>query len=100
MQMDHPDTRSLEGSKSIHFAGFALDVTGCTLKAANGQDVPLRRAEFALLLAFLRSPGRVLSRDHLLDAVAGRPSAPYDRSIDVLVSRLRRKIEAATGAPR
>jgi adenylate cyclase len=99
MQMD-PDTRSLEGSESIHFAGFALDATGCTLTAVNGQDVPLRRAEFALLLAFLRSPGRVLSRDHLLDAVAGRPSAPYDRSIDVLVSRLRRKIEADPGAPR
>jgi adenylate cyclase len=99
MQTD-PDTRSLEGSESIHFAGFALDVTGCTLTAANGQDVPLRRAEFALLLAFLRSPGRVLSRDHLLNAVASRPSAPYDRSIDVLVSRLRRKIEADPGAPR
>jgi TolB-like protein len=99
MQTD-PDTRSLEGSESIHFAGFALDVIGCTLTAANGQDVPLRRAEFALLLAFLRSPGRVLSRDHLLNAVAGRPSAPYDRSIDVLVSRLRRKTESATGAPR
>ena len=94
MQTD-PDTRSPEGSESIHFAGFALDVTGCTLTAGDGQDVPLRRAEFALLLAFLRSPGRVLSRDHLLDAVAGRPSAPYDRSIDVLVSRLRHKIEAA-----
>ena len=60
MQTD-PDTRSPEGSESIHFAGFALDVTGCTLTAANGQDVPLRRAEFALLLAFLRSPGGCLA---------------------------------------
>jgi len=99
MQAD-PDTLSLEGSESVHFADFTLDVVGCTLTAANGQDVPLRRAEFALLLAFLRSPVRVLSRDHLLNAVAGRPSAPFDRSIDVLVSRLRRKIEAAAGAPR
>ena len=99
MQAD-PDTSSLEGSESIHFAGFTLDVTGFTLTAADGLDVPLRRAEFALLLAFLRSPGRVLSRDHLLNAVAGRPSAPYDRSIDVLVGRLRRKIEATVSAPR
>ena len=51
------------------------------------------------MLAFLRAPGRALSRDHLLDAVAGRQSAAFDRSIDVLVGRLRRKIEADPKSP-
>ncbi len=60
----------------------------------------MRRAEFALLLAFLHAPGRVLSRDHLLDAVAGRESGVFDRRIDVLVSRLRRKIEPEPRSPR
>ena len=40
----NPNTRPIEGFESIHFAGFTLDVVGCTLTAANGQDVPLRRA--------------------------------------------------------
>jgi Transcriptional regulatory protein, C terminal len=78
-----PDTRSLENSEKIRFAGFTLDVIGCTLTATNGQDVPLRRAEFALLLALLRSPGRVLSKDHLLDAVFFRTGRPLTPSMPV-----------------
>lgn len=93
------ETRGAEASGCLHFAGFTIDVTGCTLTTSSGCEVPLRRAEFALLLAFLRAPGRTLSRDHLLDAVAGRECAPYDRTVDVLVSRLRRKIEADPGSP-
>ena len=81
-------------SERQRFAGFVLDIAGRTLAAPDGRDVPLRRQEFSLLQAFLRAPGRVLTRDQLLDAVAGRLSAPYDRNIDGLVSHLRRKIEA------
>jgi TolB-like protein/Tfp pilus assembly protein PilF len=77
----------------LRFWEFVLDVAGHTLTGPGGREVPLQRSEFALLLAFLRAPGRVLSRDHLLGAVAGRQSEPFDRSIDMLVSRLRRKIE-------
>jgi len=62
--------------------------------------VPLTRAEFALLLVLARHPGRVLSRDQLLDAALGRRAEPYDRSIDVLVGRLRRKIEPDPRVPR
>src|SRR6516225_3096753 len=62
--------------------------------------VPLTRAEFALLLVLARHPGRVLSRDQLLDAALGRRAEPYDRSIDVLVGRLRRKIEPDPKVPR
>ncbi|MBV9002178.1 MAG: AAA family ATPase, partial [Solirubrobacterales bacterium] len=60
----------------------------------------LRRSEYELLRAFLAAPGRALSRDHLLDAVAGRHSDPFDRSVDVLVGRLRRKIEPEPSKPR
>ena len=81
------------------FAGFTLDVAGHSLTGPDAANISLRRSEFHLLLAFLRAPGRVLSRDHLLDAVASRQSAAFDRSIDVLVGRLRRKIEADRKSP-
>jgi DNA-binding winged helix-turn-helix (wHTH) protein len=83
----------------IGFAGFTLDVAGHSLTGPDAADISLRRSEFDLLLAFLRAPGRVLSRNHLLDAVAGRQSVAFDRSIDVLVGRLRRKIEADPKSP-
>ncbi len=60
----------------------------------------MRRSEFELLLAFVNNPGRALSRDYLLEVVAGRHSNSFDRSIDVLVGRLRRKIEPEPGRPR
>ena len=84
----------------LRFADFVLDISEYTLTDAGGREVPLRRSEFALLLAFLRAPGRVLSRDHLLDATSGRMSERFDRSIDMLVSRLRRKVEAHPRSPR
>jgi two-component system, OmpR family, torCAD operon response regulator TorR len=84
----------------LHFEGFVLDVAGRTLVNADGHDVSLRRSEFELLLALVRKPGRALSRDYLLDAVSGRHAEAYDRSIDVLVGRLRRKIELEPIRPR
>jgi TolB-like protein len=67
---------------------------------AGGENISLRRSEFELLLAFVNNPGRALSRDYLLEMVAGRHSEAFDRSIDVLVGRLRRKIEQEPGQPR
>ena len=64
------------------------------------KQVALTRAEFSLLLAFARQPDRVLSRDELTHVVAGRGAKPDDRSVDVLISRLRRKIEPDPRAPR
>jgi class 3 adenylate cyclase len=84
----------------LQFEGFTLDLAAHTLVDAGSRDVALRRSEFELLRAFLAAPGRALSRDHLLDAVAGRRSEPFDRSIDMLVGRLRRKIEPEPGQPR
>ena len=84
----------------LRFEGFTLDLDGHALTDAAGQDVPLTPAEFGLLAAFVRGAGRALSRDHLLQAVAGRESEASDRSVDVLVGRLRRKIETDPKAPR
>jgi len=61
--------------------------------------VPLSGGEFELLTVFATHPGRVLSRDQLLDLARGREAQPFDRSIDVQVSRLRRKIEADPRQP-
>jgi TolB-like protein/Flp pilus assembly protein TadD len=84
----------------VRFAVFTLDVDGCSLSKAEGGDIPLTRSEFTLLREFVRHPGRVLSRDYLLDAVAGKRADPFDRSIDMLIGRLRRKIEPAAKPPR
>jgi DNA-binding response OmpR family regulator/class 3 adenylate cyclase/predicted ATPase len=82
------------------FDGRTVDLAGRTFLDADGREVSLTRAEFQLLAAFLRRPGRVLSRDQLRDGVAGRGTESYDRSIDMLVARLRRKIEPDPKSPR
>jgi TolB-like protein/tetratricopeptide (TPR) repeat protein len=77
----------------LAFEGYRLDLAGHSLTNPAGIDVPLRPAEFSLLRAFLQRAGRVLSRDQLLQLVAGRDAEPYDRSVDMQIARLRRKIE-------
>jgi TolB-like protein len=84
----------------VGFAGLVLDLDACMLSRDTGETVPLTRGEMALLRFFASHPGRVLSRDTLLDATAGRRFEPFDRSIDVMVGRLRRKIEPDPKAPR
>ena len=84
----------------LRFEGFSLDLAGRVLSSGSGKEVALTPAEFGLLAAFVRGAGRALSRDHLLQAVAGRDAEAFDRSIDVLVGRLRRKIEPDPKVPR
>ena len=74
------------------FAGFVASLTRRSVIDPDGQDVALTGAEFDLLHVFLDRPGRILSRDQLLDLTQGRQADPLDRSIDVLMSRLRRKL--------
>lgn len=75
-----------------HFEGFIADPFTRTVTGPNGGDIQLTGAEFDLLVTFLDRPGRVLSRDQLLDLTRGRDGDVLDRSIDILVSRLRRKL--------
>lgn len=84
-QRDHAD-------RFMTFAGFRLDTEGHTLQAPDGRDIPLTTAQFGLLRALVRARGRTLTRDQLLDAYADTIDAPCDRTIDVLVSKLRRKL--------
>ncbi len=84
-QRDHAD-------RFMTFAGFRLDTEGHTLQAPDGRDIPLTTAQFGLLRALVRARGRTLTRDQLLDAYADTVDAPCDRTIDVLVSKLRRKL--------
>ncbi len=81
------------------FAGWRLDPAARELRDAAGVLVALTAGEFALLKAFVERPQRVLSRDLLLDLTRGREAAPFDRSVDVQLGRLRRKIEADPKAP-
>ncbi|MBV9510837.1 MAG: winged helix-turn-helix domain-containing protein, partial [Caulobacteraceae bacterium] len=83
----------------LRFEGRSIDVAGRAYFDANGREIPLTRAEFALLLALAQRPGRVLSREQLRSAVGGRVADPFDRSIDMLVGRLRRKIEPDQKTP-
>ncbi|MFG1419391.1 response regulator transcription factor [Xanthobacter sp. V0B-10] len=78
--------------RAFRFAGFRAEPDLRRVTADDGREVTLTGAEFDLLMAFLERPGRILSRDQLLDITKGREAGPFDRSVDVLVSRLRRKL--------
>ena len=88
-----------EGDEVLSFEGWRLDLAKRELRTAEGVLTPLTAGEFDLLVAFAEHPHRVLSRDQLLDLTKGREAQPFDRSIDVQLSRLRRKIEADPKAP-
>jgi two-component system OmpR family response regulator len=81
------------GLRVFEFSGWKLNASLRELLSPPGARITVTGAEFDLLHAFCERPGRVLSRDQLLDLTQGRFGGPYERSIDVLVSRLRQKIE-------
>ena len=87
-------------TRVLRFEGRSLDLGGHAFIDENGREVPLTHAEFELLALFARRSGRVLSRDQLRNGISGRDHEPYDRSIDMLVARLRRKIEPNIKSPR
>ena len=81
------------------FAGWSFNLTSRKLDAPDGRSLALTRAEFELLRALVEHPGEVMSRERLLGMVTHRSWDPSDRTIDVLVRRLRRKIEPEASAP-
>ena len=88
-----------EGVRRMHFVGWTLDVSLRQVLSAEGARISITGAEFDLLHALCLRPGRVLSRDQLLDLTQGRSAGPFERSIDVLVSRIRQKIERDSRNP-
>lgn len=86
--------RQVRHSETTYFFdGWSFSTASRRLTSPSGEDVPLTRGEYELLAALVSNAGRVLTRDNLLDHVSNRDWEPYDRTIDVLVGRLRRKIE-------
>jgi DNA-binding response OmpR family regulator len=83
----------------FRFAGWQFDTAARKLLDPQGGEVVLTTGEFDLLAVFVRHPGRVLSRDFLLEQTRGRDAGPFDRTIDVQVGRLRKKMEADSERP-
>jgi DNA-binding response OmpR family regulator len=80
-------------SSRIRFGGWDLNLSSRELLSPSGREVRLSPGEFDLLATFVNNPNRVLSRERLLDLTSRRDAGPFDRSIDVQVARLRRKLE-------
>jgi two-component system phosphate regulon response regulator OmpR len=83
----------------VNFGPFAFDLGARTLRK-NGEELPLTTGEFAMLKALVRHPRQPLSREKLAQLARGREFEPFDRSLDVQVSRLRKLIEADPASPR
>jgi DNA-binding response OmpR family regulator len=87
------------GTRKIGFGACQLDLDAHRLYDAAGEEVPITSMEFDLLKAFAEHPNRVLSRDQLLDLAHNRDWEPFDRSIDIRIARLRRKVETDPSKP-
>ncbi len=89
-----------EAKGKLHFADLTLDTVARHLISAEGVVIPLSGGEYRLLRVFLDRPNRVMSRDQLLGLVSGKEAVPYDRSIDVQVGRLRKRLGDDSREPR
>lgn len=98
-RLDSPAQAVAAPSSAKYFAGWELDTVRRRLTSPDGRILKMTRAEFDLLVALVNNPERVMSRDTLLDHVSSRNWSPYDRTIDVLIGRLRKKIEIDPANP-
>ena len=89
-----------EGIRAFRFDGWELNLNTRRLTAAEGRTVPLSNGEFSLLVVMLGAPQRILTRDQLLDLSRLHNDEVYNRSVDVQIMRLRRKIEKDPAQPR
>lgn len=96
-KQDKPDAET-SSRNCLQFGEFELDMDAQRLTRA-GAEISLTSAEFSILQIFVTHPNRVLSRDQLMDMLKGYDRDPFDRSIDVRVTRLRRKIEENPAEP-
>ncbi len=90
---EQAERRTDSAGRTLRFAGWVLEPARRRLLNPDGAEVALTGGEYDLLVALLERPNRVLTRDMLLDLLRGRQAGPFDRAIDVAVSRLRRKLE-------
>jgi two-component system OmpR family response regulator len=94
-----PTNMETDTVHTLRFAGWTLDVATRNVTAADGLVVPLSGAEYRLLRVFLDHPQRVLAREQLLELANGREAILFDRSIDVLVGRLRKRLRDDSREP-
>jgi two-component system OmpR family response regulator len=87
------------GARMLRFLGFELSCVSRELRDPGGACIDVTGAEFDLLRVLCERPARILSREQLLDLTQGRRAGPSERSVDILISRLRRKIEADPQRP-
>ncbi len=92
--------QATEHPRRVRFGLCTLDLDTCLLTAADGTEVPITRAEFELLRVFAERPNRPLSREQLFALAQNRDWDPLDRSIDIRIARLRKKIEPDPEHPR
>jgi two-component system phosphate regulon response regulator OmpR len=98
-QSEVPGAPSAGDHEVIVFGDFSLDL-GTRSLSKSGQDMPLTSGEFAMLKALARHPKQPLTRDKLAQLARGREFEPFDRSLDVQISRLRKMIEADPASPK
>jgi DNA-binding response OmpR family regulator len=105
---DRQATGEVEQDTNLHsefnepifeFVGWRADQSTYELRDPTGQICDLTTTDFKLLMIFLNSPKRVLSRDHIMDQLNGQSWSPYDRTVDNQVARLRKKLEVQTDSP-
>jgi DNA-binding response OmpR family regulator len=94
------DAKAKEGKNRVHFAGWEMDLLSHELISPDGVGQALTSHEFRLLEIFIRNPGSVLSRDQIMQQMYERDWSHNDRSIDVLVGKLRKKIEEDPSQPK
>ena len=88
-----------EAARCLHFSGWCLDTAARLLTAPDGVAIPLSGGEYRLLRILLDHPNRVLTRDQLCELIHGREAGPFDRAIDVQVSRLRQRLRDDSREP-
>lgn len=96
---DLPSKTPLQRARILRFSGWTVDRIGRTLHSPDNVDISLTDGEFDLLIAFAEHPQLVLTREQLLDVTRGRNAVAFDRSIDMQMTRLRRKIETNPDEP-
>lgn len=96
-RIDH--NTSTKESTRYRLGHFTLDIERCRLNDDSGTEIHLTSGEFSILATLAQASGRVLNRDQLLEAMPNRDELPFDRTADVLISRLRRKIEINSKKP-
>ena len=93
------DVQDIDNATTVNIAGITLDLASAKLYGRDGVEISLTAMEFNLLKLFLRNKGRVLNRDQIMEMASYREWDPFDRSIDIRILRLRKKLEINPSKP-